>query len=164
MKRLIYLFTLVILLSGCASSASKPTSPRLTPLQRREFESKELEGTFDSAFKATIAILQDKGYMIKTSDYESGLVYAETEPHILPGQFGYTEVYITTINFEKFTENRIKMRLSIIRQLFTPYGKKDLMTPFRPTLLTGNIDEPRMYQDFYNEIQTEMFRRKNLKN
>lgn len=162
MKKITYLFVLVMLISGCSSVYWQLTSQRLTPLQRRVLESKELEGKFDDAFKATISVLQDKGYMIKTSDYGIGLIYAESAPHLLPGQLGYTEAYSITINFEKFTEDRVKMRLSIFRQLYTPYGKKDGMTPFKPFILTGMVDEPQMYQDFYNEILKEMFIRKNL--
>ena len=58
---------------SCATKSTK-----LTPLQRRVLESKELKGTYDDAFKATIAVLQDMGYTIKTSDYTGGLIYAES--------------------------------------------------------------------------------------
>lgn len=152
-------------LTGCA------TTPKLTSLQKRVMQSKELEGTFDSAFKATISVLQDEGYTIKSSDFSSGLIYAELDSQVAarpsPGWLLLTPfygaglvVYATlkcgkanycykaTINLEKFTEDRVKMRLSI-SGIFN--NQK-----------TEPVEDPKIYQGFYAEVQKEMFRRAQL--
>jgi hypothetical protein len=114
------------------------SAPELTPLQRRVMESKELEGTFNDAFKATVSVLQDWGYTIKSSDIAGGLIYAELNT-------ASVVVRTTlTINIEKFTEDRVKIRSS-----------------FSAASVTDS-DKAKAYQDLYDDIQKEMFRRAQL--
>ena len=153
---------MAVLISGCTSTSSQLVSQKLTPIQRRSLESKELEGKFDDAFKATIAVLQDKSYMIKTSDFESGLIYGETAKEVTNNVWHFKSAYKVTINFEKFTENRTKMRLTIFRQMYNSFGIEIPEAPDSKRLKTGAVENPHMYQDFYNEIQQEMFRREQL--
>lgn len=143
---------------GCANTG-------LTPLQKRILESKELEGSFDNALGSAVYILQDKGYMIKSSDRAAGLIYAELSTQVMArpapgwlllyvvpyiilllGKVNYT--YRATINFEKITETRVKLRLSI--------------SGIFDNRLTESVEDPKIYQDFYAEIQKEMFRRAQL--
>ncbi|MCX5656771.1 MAG: hypothetical protein NTZ48_00835 [Candidatus Omnitrophica bacterium] len=137
-------------LAGCA------TAPELNPLQRRVMEAKELEGTYDGAFKATITVLQDKSYIIKSSDYNAGLISAESgrvNPDFWTGRSNRDQL---TINIEKFTEDRVKMRISIFRNVFAYNG-----VPVRDAT-AGPVGDPKIYQDLYAEIQKEIFRRTQL--
>lgn len=164
-----YLSVLLILImlvniTGCATTG-------LTPFQRRVLECEELDGTYEDAFKATIYILQDNGYVIKTSDFEAGLVYAElaTETGARPSPgwlllaplYGAGIViygalscgkrpycYRATISFEQFTEDRVKMRISL--------------SGIFDNRKTELIDNPKIYQAFFADIQKEMFRRAQL--
>ena len=148
---LVYLIPIIIIvIAGCLT-----LGPKLTPLQRRVMESKELEGTFDDAFRATIAVLQDKGYQIKTSDYDGGIIYAET----VPTQFTFATGAVqdkVTVTFEKFTEDRVKIRANIIRAVTNAQGDP-YHTPFASK--SGPVENPRVYQELYMEVQREMFRR-----
>jgi len=121
-------------------------------------ESKELEGSFDDAFKATIAVLQDKGYQIKTSDHDGGIIYAETGlTNVKDYLFGLgTYQTKATVNFEKFTEKRTKIRISISTEIY-PLPIGDL-----GNIKAGPVEDPQVYQDLYAEIQKEMFRRTQL--
>jgi hypothetical protein len=155
-KTLLVISILIIsfILSGCGIKG-----PRLTSLQRRGMESKELEGTFDDAFKATLLVLQDKGYAVKTSDFNAGLVFAETNKINL----GFWRTYWMyqmqlTANIEKFTDNRVKMRILINRNVTTASGVPVNDDHF-PETTEGPVDDPQIYRDLYAEIQREMFLR-----
>ncbi len=154
MRKIYYfLFVIVIFITmaGCVTVDS-----HLTPLQRKTMESKELEGTYEDAVKSTISVLQDKGYEIKNSDYQGGIIYAESSNSI---GYGGSESYSVTINFEKFTETIVKMRLSIHRQLYNAISAKRQKFFGH---ISGIVNDPKLYQDFYNEVQNEMFRRAQL--
>ena len=106
---------LMLSLVGCSTPSST-----LTPLQRRVMEAKELEGSYDDAFKATLAVLQDRQYNVKTSDYQGGIVYAESQMQPAPNPSTLAKLTIlytnkndfpfrmkTTVTFEKFTDKII---------------------------------------------------------
>lgn len=59
-------------LSGCGG-APKMTSLQLKSLQEREFESNK-----KTVFACTVSVLQDLGYLIRTVDYQGGLITAES--------------------------------------------------------------------------------------
>lgn len=156
MRRTLFIVVISILTSSVAGCA---TGPQLTSLQRRVIESKEFEGTFDDVFKSTIAVLQDKGYSVRTSDYNAGLICAETERGpCIPFKGAYQ--YDAMINIEKFTDNRTKIRIAMKRYIFDLYGR-----PFDPPMSSvkpGSVQESEIYQDLYAEIQKEVFRRAQL--
>jgi len=156
MRKALFIALVAIILfnvTGCA------TGPQLTSLQRRVIESKEFEGTFDDVFKSTVAVLQDKGYRIRTSDYNGGMIYAGTERGpCIPCKGSYQ--YDAIINIEKFTDKRTKIRISLTRDIRDLWGN-----PWNPPLSNikpGPVQEPEIYQDLYAEIQKEIFRKAQL--
>ena len=158
MRKILFLISVsavIFTLSGCAAleqfEQKLAPQPQLTSLQRRVMEAKELEGTFDDAFKATIAVLQDKGYMIKTSDFTGGIIYAETSSGTFV-PFQSSSAYKATVNFEKFTNDRTKIRISLYRDTYDGFSG----------VQGGPVQDPQIYQDLYAEIQKEMFRRAQL--
>ncbi|MDD5428453.1 MAG: hypothetical protein PHI58_04360 [Candidatus Omnitrophica bacterium] len=132
------------------------TTPEFTPLQRRVIESKELEGTFEDAFKATITVLQDKAFIIKTTDYNGGTLYAESERGKIVPSLGNAK-YQMSVNLERFTENRVKIRVSTYRLPLGLFG-----TEGKAWIGGGLIEDPVFYQNLYAEIQREIFRRMQL--
>lgn len=124
----------------------------MNSLQRRSIESKELEGNFDDAFKATLQVFQDYGYIIKDSDHQSGVIHGET---------GIKQVWFRMENFEitatleQFGVNIVKERISLIKKVksSSQYGTQE------NSLI---IDDPALFQQLYDAIQKEMFIRKNL--
>ena len=154
------------ILVGCATA---PTSA-LTSLQKRVIEAKDLDGSFDDVFKATVTILQDKGFDIKTSDYQGGIISAAqvTKSAFLRsknilwcasgGILGKPEgnsAYRIIINIEKFTDKITKIRVSIYKDVFDGFGN-------RWDCYSGQVEDPATYQGLYAEIQKEMFRRAQL--
>jgi hypothetical protein len=145
MKKLPVIFILGLFLTGCATG--------LSDLQRRSIESKDLEGIFDNAFKATMAVLQDMGFVIKHTDSTAGVIQAETG---MRQGFLQEFNYAVTATLEQFGENRVKERITITRNTVVQgmYGSRSESSDI--------VDDPQMLQDIYEKIQKEMFIRKNL--
>ena len=145
-KRTGVLLILGLFLAGCAT-------PELTPLQRRNIEARELEGKFDDAQKATIQVFQDYGYIIKSSDYQSGVIQAESG--VKQNLFGLMTNNEITATIEQFGTNRVKERITLIskRKVSNQYGTQEN---------SSVIDDPQLFQKMYDDIQKEMFVRRNL--
>lgn len=77
-RSFLILFTLFLLVLGGCAGARRVTSvyQPLTTQQRSAMQTKELNGTFDTGFTATISVLQDEGWQIKVVDKPSGIIQA----------------------------------------------------------------------------------------
>lgn len=145
MKRLWFYLPLIMILTGCLAT--------LTPLQRRTFESKDLEGKFDDAYRSTLQVFQDYGYTVKNSDYQSGVVRGETG--IRRNFLGVMYNFELTATMEQFGPNRVRERLSLIKKVKvnTKHGQNES---------SRIVQNPELFQELYNNIQKEMFIRRNL--
>jgi hypothetical protein len=130
---------------GCATT--------LDTMQRRSIETRELEGNFDDAFKATLQVFQDHGYIIKDSDHQSGVIHGETG---IKQVWFIMENYEITATLEQFGQNTVKERITLVKKTKTSsqkYGTQEN---------SEIIDDPVLFQKLYDDIQKEMFIRKNL--
>ena len=66
-------------LLGCATIPTPPAP--LSPMARAAMQTKELNGSFDTAYKATLSVLQDQGWQIEEADKDSGLIQASSTRH-----------------------------------------------------------------------------------
>lgn len=107
--------------------------PKLTEMQRRALECKEIEGVREDVLRATVTVFQDRGYSIQSSDYQGGIITARSEKPILQ----------ITSSVEEFTKERIKMRVTLKDQ-------------------DGVIEDSKIYAKLFDDIQAEVFRRTNL--
>ena len=139
-----WLVILCVLFCGCATT--------LTPMQRRSIESRELEGKFEDAFKATIQVFQDNGYIIKDSDHQSGVIHGETG---IKQVWFSMENYEITATLEQFGDNIVKERISLVKKIksSSQYGTQEN---------SEIIDDTALFQKMYDDIQKEMFVRQNL--
>jgi hypothetical protein len=144
MKRSLLILGIIFLLAGCATPMSA--------LQRRSIESRELEGNFEDAFKSTLQVFQDYGYVIKDSDHAAGVIHGETG---IKQVWLRMENYEITATLEQFGNNIVKERISLIKKIkmTSQYGTQE------DSVI---IDDPELFQRMYNDIQKEMFIRKNL--
>ncbi|MFA5276630.1 MAG: hypothetical protein WC417_07050 [Candidatus Omnitrophota bacterium] len=145
-RKIVTLLALSALLAGCVT-------PELTSLQRRSIEARELEGKFDDAQKATIQVFQDYGYIIKSSDYQSGVIQAESG--VKQNLFGLMTNNEITATIEQFGPDRVKERITLVnkRKVSSQYGTQEN---------SSVIDDPQLFQRMYDDIQKEMFVRRNL--
>ena len=74
----IWLLGIVVLL-GCVRGKKRLVPPPLLSIQQRAaMQTKELEGNFDTAFSATISVLQDEGWQIEVVEKSSGIIQARS--------------------------------------------------------------------------------------
>jgi hypothetical protein len=144
MKRKFLILGILFLLAGCVTPMSA--------MQRRSIESKELEGSFEDAFKSTLQVFQDYGYIVKDSDHASGVIHGETG---IKQVWLRMENYEITATLEQFGVNIVKERISLVKKVkvSSQYGTQE------DSII---IDDPELFQRMYNDIQKEMFIRKNL--
>ncbi|MDP2939147.1 MAG: hypothetical protein Q8O13_03575 [Candidatus Omnitrophota bacterium] len=134
----------LLLLIGCASTQS------LSSLQRRAIEAKELEGSFNDAFKATLQVLQDKGYVITHTDYKAGVIKGDTG--WIPKPWSVSQKYEVSAIIEEWEKNKVKERITFILQ------KAEGLLTQRSII----IEDPVALQKIYDDIQKEIFVRQNL--
>lgn len=145
-----YIVALLLIVAGCE------TTHQLSSLQRRSFESKDLEGKYEDAFKSTLQVLQDYGYIIKNADYQSGVIQGETGVKKSKNYFWDCLLvnFEITATMEQFGENKVKERLSLI--------KKSKHAVYGGEAASKIVEDPELFQRIYDDIQKEMFVRHNL--
>jgi len=145
MVRGILSFVMIFFFLGCATT--------LDTMQRRSIEMRDLEGSYNDAFKATLQVFQDHGYIIKDSDHASGVIHGET---------GIKRVLFMMVNYEitatleQFGPNTVKERITLVKKTKTSsqkYGTQEN---------SEIISDPVLFQKLYDDIQKEMFIRRNL--
>ncbi len=158
MKKAFLSFSVIlcIFIMGCNDA-------QLTDLQIREMQSKELKGSFDDAYKANLQVLQDYGYVIKSTDKESGVIQGETafrkhKKYFWNGLLINNEA---TATLEQFGDNTVKERLCLVRKEKKRSTNALSMTTIFVEDATTIVDKD-LYQKMYDEIQKEMFIRQNL--
>jgi len=146
LKKWCFAMLLLIMSAGCATT-------QLTALQRRALESRDLKGKYDDAFKATVQVLQDEGYIINNADFKSGVIQGETG--IKQGFWGVMRNSEVTATLEQFGDNTVKERISFINKVksSSQYGTQENST---------RLEDPELFQRIYDGIQKEMFVRENL--
>ncbi|UCC94776.1 MAG: hypothetical protein JSW40_08185 [Candidatus Omnitrophota bacterium] len=145
-RKVFFGICLTLICAGCVTA--------LSPLQRRTIEARDLEGTFDDAFKATLQVFQDFGYIVKSSDYQSGVIQGETgyKKNIFFGTMTNVEI---TATIEQFGAGRVKERISLVKKVKSP-SEQGILEDSRI------VDDPELFQRMYEAIQKEMFIRQNL--
>ena len=148
MYRVYFIVLSLLFLTGCATT-------QLTSLQMREMQCKDLEGSFDHAYKATLQVFQDYGYIINNSDYQSGVIQGATATKQKNWWSGLMVGSEATATIEQFGDELVKERITLIDKTksSSQYGTHEN---------SKIIEDPTIYQRMYDDIQKEIFVRKNL--
>ncbi len=121
----------VLLLFGCASTTQRVLdADDETQLQKRSYESR----VFDTAdrervLRATIATLQDLGFVIDRAD-----------------------VLIGTVSATKWSGYQIKITVSVRAK-----GSDRVMVRANAQYNVNPIDDPKQYQDFFTSLEKSLF-------
>lgn len=119
--------------AAVVKSSNSQKRLKLSEMQRRAIESKEIEGTKEDVIRSTVTVFQDKGFVVQTSDYQTGIISGGTE----------NPFFQATVSVEGFTADRTKIRITM----------KDKH---------GIIEDAKLYLKMFDDIQAEVFRRANL--
>jgi len=158
---IILLFSLtVIFLTSCT------TGPQLSPMQKRQLTTKMFRCNYENAYRATLTVLQDHGYVVKNTDMDSGLIVANVDRATSDGSqvvqallLGYvsdkgTEVEVSCmVNKLSNTSSEVRINIQEVKygqsSFFSGTGKQN----------SKQIYKPELYYSLFNEILIEIKRR-----
>ena len=149
MKTLLVILTL---LNACVHTSTWTTE------QRRAMQMRSFAASYRNVFSAIKTVLQDGGYLIKSQDYEGGLIMAKKEadssfklfgiiPSILVNEDGKPTrtTFEISFNLEKISNENIETRLTISK-----YDSNNN---------ASEVIKPDIYQSIYRNVQVEIKRR-----
>jgi hypothetical protein len=77
MKKALVVFLALIAASSAPVLGKDKDKPQLSSIQLQQIQTHEVAHPYKIVFAATLSVLQDLGYVIKSGDIESGLITAE---------------------------------------------------------------------------------------
>ena len=157
------IFVLIFFLWGCE------VTPKLSPLQKRQITTRMFDCSYENAYRATLTVLQDQGYVIKNTDMDSGLIVGTVDRSASGSSkfwqalaFGYVPDKGTVVEascmVNKLSEKSSEVRINIQE---VKYGQSSV---FSGTGKQGSkqIYQHEMYRNLFNEILVEIKRREAL--
>jgi len=149
MKTITTTFIIAFLLVGCMPNNYKPTK---TSIELQAFQSKEFDTKKKIAFASTMSVFQDLGYLITSSDIETGYITAKSPTQT---ELGFGKMIMKDTKASAFIEelrpSKTKVRLSFINteEWSSAYGAK---------LVQDNpIEDPAVYNNALTKIQEAIF-------
>jgi hypothetical protein len=77
MRKVAVLFFALISVTSTPVLSKDKDQPQLSAIQLQQIQTHEVDHPYKVVFSATLGVLQDLGYVIKSGDVESGLITAE---------------------------------------------------------------------------------------
>lgn len=152
-KKLLFCFILLmgVLMVGCTN-----TAPQLSQMQIREITTKEIPADYKSTFKATMNIIQDEGWTVENTDFDSGLIVGKAESalkvSLLEGLGGVRNkkltntVSATVLEINKGT-TRVRLSIRAKNSYDDVYGAHEYGA--------GKILDKAIYDKLFNLIKIE---------
>jgi hypothetical protein len=144
---------------GCAA----PETP-LSPMQKRQITTKQIEGSYENVYRAAMTVTQDQGYILKNTDMNSGLIVAAIDRETSKSSQFWQEFWMgsvydkgtfieLTLTVGKISEALQEVRMSLQESRYNQFGGK---TDIKQVL------DPQVYQELANQIIVEVKRREAL--
>jgi hypothetical protein len=141
-------------------------------MQSRATQSKQIDATYKTSYKAIMDVLQDKGFTVDSTDYNTGLITASKKIPIrttTSSQFGLFNksktsfrsfIYQkTTVTTEEWGKDSSRVR--VLTDLDEGPGMGG--NPMSATDKAKYLDKDNFYQDFFASLDKAIFiRRQNL--
>ena len=154
--RFVLLLTLLVVVSsGCIATGSPRAGDSLGSMrQRRSIETKILQGDFEHAYRAIVSVLQDYGYIIKTAEYDSGLIFAHTgsqgaTPRDIEERGGSVSQQNINVFLEPYGEDKVRIRITLMQHIDS-FSKRGVVS--RDVRVENPQVLQRMFADFQREI------------
>jgi hypothetical protein len=138
----------------------------LSPMQRRQITTRMFDSSYDNAFRATMTVLQDQGYVIKNTDMQAGLILASVDRETSSGS-QIAQYLLVGHAFDKGTEVEISCTVNNLNDFSTEvriniqevkYGQSSWLSGTSKQS-SKQIYEPELYRSLFNEITVEIKRR-----
>lgn len=166
MKSYIRASGLIIVIALVIFSVACVTGPKLSPMQVRQITTRMFECNYENAYRATLTVFQDQGYVVKNTDMDSGLIMATVDRQTSGGSrflqalaFGYvadkgTEVEVSCM-VNSLSEWSTEVRINIQE---VKYGQSSIFSGTGKQS-SKQIYDHELYQDIFNQIHVEIKRR-----
>jgi hypothetical protein len=152
------LLAITFTLSGCATAP-----PAISPMQMRQFTTRQFDGDFENVYRAAMTVLQDQGYIIKNTDMDAGLIVAQIDKEssrssqfwqwmfssngYIPNKGTLIEASVTV---NKLNEVQSEIRMTIQEVTYGSLNNKTKVV---------TITDPAVYDTLLNEVLIEVKRR-----
>lgn len=160
---ILIIFTVMISLIQCTPEI------QLSPMQKRQITARRFECNYENAFRASITVLQDQGYVIKNTDMASGLILASVDRQTATG-YQVAQILLLGFAFDKGTEVEVSCVVNQLNEFSSEiriniqevkYGQSSWLSGTSKQN-SKQIYDPRLYQNIFNEISLEIERREAL--
>jgi hypothetical protein len=149
LKVLMFTAIIAILTTGCVQSNYVPTK---TGLELQAIQKKEFTTKYKIAFAATLSVFQDKGYIIKSANNDTGFITAESpivRRTVLLGNI------MDNLQATAFIEN-IRLDKVSIRLNFVNYQNAQASSGAQSSNSVP-MEDPIFYKDIFNKIDKAIF-------
>ena len=148
-KKIFFTLPLLILLTACPvdKQSLQKTPAELMALQTQDFDTNK-----SKALEGVIAVFQDLGFIVQTSDFNTGLITAKSPTkgnyHWMGRKMVDTKA---TGTVRELSSNKVKIRLNFVesKRLSFGYGMKQENE--------SAILDAKIYQDAFNKIRNQLF-------
>lgn len=158
MKKIILMSIMLILIAvGCTSTKD------LAPAEKTQMRTKSYESDYETAFRATMAVLENQGYTIDNTDMASGLIRANIAKDeyskgnkiasalLLGINKSGIKTYDLSSTVTKVSGATTKVRINISQ-------KTERKANLSSSSSSEEINDPAIYNTLLNEIQLEISR------
>ena len=127
-----------------------------SPAELMNLQTKTFDVGKDTAMRAVVAVFQDLGYIVQTTDNATGLITAKSPTE---GNFNFFGIKMVdtrvTATIEEIKKNSTQVRLNFVtsKRLSFGYGMKQENET--------SIYDSNVYQDAFSKIRNAIFLRKN---
>lgn len=152
--KLIILLPIFFLLTACPveQRVALKSPAELIALQTRTFDSSK-----DTSMRAVVSVFQDLGYIIQTTESNTGLITAKSPTEASFSLFGrrMTDTKVTaTVEQMSNTKTRVRLNFVQSKRFSSEYGMNQ---ENEQPIYDGNV-----YQDAFSKIRNAIFLRKNI--
>ncbi len=159
MKKIMVAVMVCVLITGCAT-----TRANLSPMQKRQITTKQIEGLYENVYRASMTVLQDQGYVLKTTDMASGLIVANIDRETSKSSQFWQAFFVgsvydkgtfieVTMTINKINETLQELRMNLQETRYNQFGGK---------VDIKQINEAKVYDELANQIRVEVKRREAL--
>lgn len=144
------LLPLFLFLAACPIEQS---APQKTPAELMALQTRDFDTTKEQAMSGVVAVFQDLGYIIQTSDFNSGLITAKspTKANFVPFVGRRMDDTRTTGTVRVLSNNKVRVRLNFVESKRLSFGYGMKQDNERP------IYDASVYQDAFNKIRNQIF-------
>ena len=162
MKKYIVFLPILFILMSCGTS-----KPALSPAEIKLMSTKQFEADYNLVFGSAISLLQSEGFLINSTDKESGLITASKQIDNKNADWqmallgSATEASTSQASFfiQPLNDNLTEVKFTLYEGSVT-----STLNQFSKSTRNKNsmVEDPTIYANWFNNLRSEIERRKAL--